>query len=82
MEYINTECGFIYTEKDKLYHSYDDKPAIIFKSGSQHWYKDGKLHRDNDLPAIIKHDGIAVWYMDNKLVKRCSNYLTKVKRAN
>ena len=33
-------------------HSFNDKPAIIFKSGECHYYKNGKLHRDGDKPAI------------------------------
>lgn len=45
-------------------HSFDDQPAIVWPSGTEHWYKHGKLHRDNDQPAIIWPNNSRHWYRD------------------
>jgi len=50
--------------KESQIHRDNDKPAIIYADGTQHWYKEGKHHRDNDKPAIIYSDGSQYWYKE------------------
>ena len=42
----------IFTYKNDVLHSYDDKPAVV-KGNHQEWYKEGVRHRDGDLPALV-----------------------------
>jgi len=51
--------------KGKL-HSFRDKPAIVYNSGAEHWYKEGKRHRDNG-PAVIWKNGLKKWYKEGQL---------------
>jgi hypothetical protein len=44
------------------YHRLDG-PAIIFKSGTQVWYKHGKRHR-LDGPAVEYSNGNKFWYFE------------------
>lgn len=67
MEYIAGD-GFIYTESENKYHSFDDRPAVIYNNGSsRYWYRNGKLHRDGDMPAIIISDDTQYWYKNGLL---------------
>lgn len=34
-------------------HRDNDLPAIVYKEGTQGWYRDNDHHRDGDLPAFI-----------------------------
>lgn len=45
-------------------HREGDKPAIIYKNGTQEWYIKGLLHRENDKPAIIRNNGFEEWYLN------------------
>jgi len=54
----------IWSNKKGQIHRDNDKPAIIYSDGTQHWYKNGLRHRDNDLPAIIYADGNQYWYKE------------------
>ena len=47
-------------------HRDNDKPALIYASGTQKWYQNGVLHRDNDNPAVIEEDGTQRWYQNGK----------------
>ena len=53
------------TRKHGEFHSYDDKPAVVFHNGELHWYEYGKRHRD-DGPAITHPSGYQVWYCNGK----------------
>ena len=44
----------------------EDGPAIIYASGSKHWYINGLLHRE-DGPAIEAASGDRYWYRNGKL---------------
>lgn len=45
-----------------VYHSLEDRPAVILSDGTQCWYRLGVLHRDKG-PAIIRPDGTEeYWY--------------------
>jgi hypothetical protein len=50
--------------KEKQYHSFDDKPAVVGASGNQYWYQHDKLHRDNDKPAVVYANGNQHWYQN------------------
>ena len=42
-----------------------EQPAIIYRNGTQSWYKEGKVHRDGDQPAII-YEGCQEWWKEGK----------------
>lgn len=44
-----------------VYHSINDKPAIVKPNGDAFWYYKGNLHRENG-PALLKVNGNYVWY--------------------
>ena len=50
-------------------HSCDDRPAVIYASGTKWWYKNGERHRDGDKPAVIFADGEKRWYKNGKFIK-------------
>jgi len=59
----------IETRNDKgELHSFNDKPAIEYSSGSKRWYKDGKRHR-LDGPAVEYNNGSKEWYYEGKNIK-------------
>jgi hypothetical protein len=72
---------YISTENKYGWHSFDDKPAIIYKTnsksknqGSLWWYKNNERHRE-DGPAIIYSDGTQEWYFnDNEITKFVINW--------
>jgi len=47
------------------HHSFDDKPAIIYASGTKLWYQNGERHRMKG-PAIERSGGDKVWYLNGK----------------
>ena len=57
------------TENKYGWHSYDDKPAIIYdnsygtNNNSVWWYKNNKRHRLTG-PAIIFSDGRECWFVN------------------
>jgi len=46
-------------------HSFNDKPAVEYSTGTKKWYKDGKRHR-LDGPAVEYNDGYKAWYKEGK----------------
>lgn len=48
--------------KNGAFHSYNDDPALIYKSGTKEWYYEGIRHRPNGLPAIDWSNGAKCWY--------------------
>jgi hypothetical protein len=49
-----------YKKETRLFgrlHSIHDLPAVIYKDGSQYWYKNDELSCDGGLPAIICANG-------------------------
>ena len=66
-----TKAGvnYLYDENGE-WHSYNDLPAIVFKSGERHWYKHGIRHRDNDLPAIIWAGGAEQYYVNGERIHK------------
>lgn len=38
-------------------HSFDDKPALIYKNGAKIWMKHGVFHRDGDNPSLVHPNG-------------------------
>ena len=67
IEYIKDEYGILRSyNKNRKYHSFNDKPAIIYPNGSKYWYKNGNLHRGDDQPAIIYPDGTKHWCINGK----------------
>lgn len=50
-----------------VYHSFEDKPAVYYKSDAKEWYREGILHRDNDLPALIYKDKTKIWYQNGEV---------------
>jgi hypothetical protein len=52
--------------KEKQYHSFDDKPAVVGAYGNQYWYQNGRQHRDNDKPAVVGTNGNQFWYQHGK----------------
>jgi hypothetical protein len=53
----------------------DDKPAIIYNTGTKIWYKNGLRHRDNDKPAVEYYDGRrAYWKNGVKYELKQENY--------
>ena len=55
--------------KNGIYHSYNDLPAIVCPNGSKLWYKHGLKHRNNDLPAVIWADGTKEYWVNGKRIK-------------
>jgi len=47
------------------YHSFNDKPAIVYNNGNKFWFKKGRIRREN-APAI-KSIGGRWWYKEGKL---------------
>ncbi len=64
--YIHTNINVIKAtfldENKQVYHSFNDKPAVYYKSGAMEWYNEGILHRDNDKPALVYKDKTKMWY--------------------
>jgi len=60
-------CGsWVETLNDKgELHSYNDKPALEFRNGTNYWYKEGKYHR-LDGPAVEYSNGDKWWYKEGK----------------
>ena len=56
-----------YIKETEQYHSFGDKPAIVYASGYKCWYKNGKFHRENDQPAVVYPHGVKYWYKNDKL---------------
>jgi len=57
--YLETE-GYILDndhEEEKILHSINDKPALIWSDGDEAYYKNGKLHRENG-PAVVFNNKI------------------------
>ena len=57
-----------------LLHRNNDRPAIVWKDGTQEWYWRGKLHRGLNKPAIIESDGTQTWCQFGgkpKAIKKC-----------
>lgn len=50
-----------------VYHSYNDEPAVYYRSGAMEWYLKGVLHRENDKPALIYKDGTKIWYQNGEV---------------
>ena len=48
-------------------HSYNDKPAVVFKDGTELWYKHGLIHRLNGC-ARIDRDGEKYYFIDGNIV--------------
>jgi hypothetical protein len=44
-------------------HSYNNKPAVVFKDGTKLWYKHGLIHRLNG-HARIDRNGAIYYYRD------------------
>jgi len=59
-----------YRKTNGKLHNENDLPAVIYKSGTNIWYKNGKCHRDGDLPAIVCPDGSLYWYKNDKLHRK------------
>ena len=71
MRMVINSMGSICTfNDDGNHHSFDDKPAVIYADGEQHWFKHGRRHRDNNLPAVVEPGGIKHWYKYGVFVKR------------
>ncbi len=49
----------------KILHSFDDEPAIVYRSGVCVWFFHGNVERDNDMPAVINSNGYKAWYKKN-----------------
>jgi len=60
-----TFCGDQIYVQDGEYHR-EDGPAVIFKDGSQFWYKNGVHHRE-DGPAIVGCGCTKEWYQNGEL---------------
>ena len=71
IEYKDKDCRYTYNEKNQ-HHSYDDRPAVEFTSGSYKgykcWFKDGKLHRTNGPARIWGDTGRKEYWVDDKPV--------------
>ena len=50
-------------------HSFRDKPAVVWASGSKWWCRDGKRHREGDKPAIVYANGEKSWYRNDKFIR-------------
>ena len=48
-------------------HSYNDKPAVVFKDGTELWYKHGLIHRLNG-HARIDRNREKYYFIDGKLI--------------
>ena len=67
-EYVRDRLNRKVTRNEKgQHHSSNDKPAIIYSSGSKYWCKNGILHRDNDRPAVIYSNGRKEWWVNGEL---------------
>ena len=56
------ECVF-----NGKWHSYSDKPALVYADGTQKWFKNGLCHRDDDKPAVVCLDGTQEWWQKGQL---------------
>ena len=53
-------------DKNNKHHSFDDKPARLYRDGSLLWYKKGLMHRIGGPAYISKKDKIREWYVDGR----------------
>ena len=69
-KYVVDEHGNkrLYDENGDL-HSYGGMPAIMYKNGTNVWYKHGKKHGNNGLPAVIYPSGKKSWWENGVHVK-------------
>ena len=58
----------LYNE-NKLYHSYDDLPSVIWPDATKFWHKHGQRHRENGLPAIVNPNGSEQYWENGKRIK-------------
>jgi hypothetical protein len=61
---VNNEGTRLFGKLQSIY----DKPAVIWRHGTQFWYHRGELHRGNNQPAIICADGLQKWYQHGVFV--------------
>lgn len=54
-------------DKQGSLHSFNDKPAVVFKDGTEIWYKHGLIHRLNGY-ARIDRNGEKYYFIDGKLI--------------
>ncbi len=64
--YIDMDGTQYWLDEDNMAHSYNDKPAAIYKDGTKEWYNHGKLHRDDRKPARIFPNGQEQYWKNNK----------------
>jgi len=66
-----TSKNNLITREDKdeqgYLHTYNDKPAVVFKDGTKIWYKHGLIHRLNGY-ARIDRNGEKYYFIDGKLI--------------
>jgi len=68
-------CRFpLYTkywlDEEGCFHRDNDKPALITKMGSYHWYYHGIRHRENNKPASIYFNGEKEYYKNGIFIKQ------------
>ena len=60
---VITKSGDIWFENDASQpHRDEDKPSIIYASGTIAFYRNGELHRGNGLPAAIHPNGCVEYF--------------------
>jgi hypothetical protein len=65
--YTNVD-GILISYKKGKYHSFNDRPAVIFPNGYKAWYENGILHKKRG-PAIITDKGVKVYYVNGQFKK-------------
>lgn len=61
----NNTCEWLAVGMSEL-HRDDDRPAVIFSSGTKEWWICGWLSRNDDKPAVIHSDGTKEWWVKGK----------------
>ena len=68
---MNASCAFITKVGDRVWTDAQGRkhreglPALVFKDGSQFWFRHGQRHRD-DGPAFVGVDGTLGWWRDDQ----------------
>lgn len=67
-EYDYNDCDPFWAWRTKDYEldRGEDKPAVIYNSGRQEWWRRGKQHREGN-PALTLKDGSYVYYFRGKI---------------
>lgn len=66
---INSDSIVFYKKNTDVKHRDGDEPAVIYRDGTQEWWRHGTLFRHNDKPTIVTKSGIKIWFISGYLFR-------------